>query len=293
MSADKTSAVDAATGVSTTGHQWDGIQELNNPLPRWWLWLFYLTIVWGLAYVIVYPAWPLVSSYTRGVFGWQSRDAIVDDLAKLKDIRGAVVAQMEGAPLAEIEKDPKMLTVARALGKAAFGTNCSPCHGQGAQGAKGYPNLNDDQWLWGGSLEQIYQTIQYGIRNADPQSRQGAMPAFGRDGVIPKADIPDIAAYVMTLSGAKPEGKADLAKGKKLFAENCAACHGDEGKGNQELGAPNLTSSAAWLYGHDEKTIIETITNGRGGVMPGWAGRLEPATVKALAVYVHSLGGGQ
>ena len=185
-----------------------------------------------------------------------------------------------------------MLTTARALGKAAFGTNCAPCHGQGAQGGRNYPNLNDDQWLWGGTLEQIHQTISYGIRNEHDQSRQGPMPAFGRDGIIPKADIPVIAAYVVTLSGRKPEGSFDLAKGQKLFAENCAACHGDQGKGNPEVGSPNLTSNI-WLYGGDQKTIEETITNGRGGVMPAWTGRLDPATIKALAVYVHTLGGGQ
>jgi cytochrome c oxidase cbb3-type subunit 3 len=292
MAAHDTSKVDAVTGVSTTGHEWDGIQELNTPLPRWWLWLFYICIVWGIGYVIAYPAWPLVSSYTRGVLGYASRDQIETDLAALRVQRGEMVARMESASLTEIEKDPKMLEVARALGKAAFGTNCGPCHGQGAQGSPSYPNLNDDQWIWGGSLDQIYQTIQYGIRNENPESRQGPMPAFGKDGIIPKADIPDVAAYVVTLSGRKPEGKVDLAKGQKLFAENCASCHGDAGKGNPEVGAPNLTSNI-WLYGGDEKTLIETITNGRGGVMPGWAGRLEPATVKALAIYVHTLGGGQ
>lgn len=292
MAAHDTNKVDTVTGMSTTGHEWDGIQELNTPLPRWWLWLFYICIVWGIGYVIAYPAWPLVSSYTKGVLGYASRDQIETDMASLKVQRGDMVAKMESASLADIEKDPKMLEVARALGKAAFGTNCGPCHGQGAQGGPSYPNLNDDQWIWGGSLDQIYQTIQYGIRNENPESRQGPMPAFGKDGIIPKADIPIVAAYVVTLSGRKPEGNVDLAKGQKLFAENCASCHGDVGKGNPEVGAPNLTSNI-WLYGGDEKTIIETVTNGRGGVMPGWAGRLEPATIKALAVYVHTLGGGQ
>lgn len=292
MAAHDTNKVDAVTGVSTTGHEWDGIQELNTPLPRWWLWLFYICIVWGIGYVIAYPAWPLVSSYTKGVLGYASRDQIETDMAALKVQRGEMVAKMESASLVDITKNPQMLEVARALGKAAFGTNCGPCHGQGGQGVSVYPNLNDDHWMWGGSLEQIYQTIQYGIRNENPESRQGPMPAFGKDGIIQKADIPDVAAYVVTLSGRKPEGKADLAKGQKLFADNCAACHGDAGKGNPDVGAPNLTANI-WLYGGDEKSIIETITNGRGGVMPGWAGRLEPATIKALAVYVHTLGGGQ
>jgi len=284
--------VDEHTGMTTTGHDWDGIQELNTPLPRWWLWTWYACIVWGIFYMIAYPAWPLMTTYTKGVLGYASRDAIEQDMAALKVMRGSVVGQIETASLADLEKSPAMLTTARALGKAAFGTNCAPCHGQGAQGGKNYPNLNDDQWMWGGSLEQIHQTIAYGIRNEHDQSRQGPMPAFGKDGIIPKADIPVIAAYVITLSGGKPEGTFDLAKGQKLYAENCAACHGDQGKGNPEVGSPNLTSNI-WLYGGDQKTIEETITNGRGGVMPGWAGRLDPATVKALAVYVHTLGGGQ
>jgi cytochrome c oxidase cbb3-type subunit 3 len=287
MAADNTK-VDAATGVSTTGHEWDGIRELNTPLPRWWLWLFYACIVWGIIYVILYPAIPLVSGYTKGLLGYSSRERLQEDMAALQAQRGALVAQMEGASIDEIEKNPAMLNVAQKLGKAAFGTNCAPCHGSGAQGGVGYPNLKDDQWLWGGSLEQIYQTIQYGIRNGRDEAHQGPMPAFGKDGIIPKADIPVIAAYVRTLSGNKPEAGADLAKGQKLFAENCAACHGDDGKGNPDVGAPNLTSKGQWLYGNDEKTIIETITNGRGGVMPAWAGRLEPATVKALAVYIHT-----
>lgn len=291
MSAEKTS-VDAHTGISTTGHEWDGIQELNTPLPRWWLWLFYACIVWGVIYAILYPAVPLVSGYTKGLLGYQSRDAIEQDLAALGALRGDKVAKIAAAPLADIEKSPELLTVARAIGKAAFGNNCAPCHGQGAQGGPTYPNLNDDQWIWGGSLEQIQQTITYGIRNENEQSRQGNMPAFGRDGIIPKEEIPNIAAYVRTLAGHKPEGKGDVAKGQTLFAENCAACHGDAGKGNPDVGAPNLTANI-WLYGGDEKTIIETITNGRGGVMPVWQGRLDEPTIKALAVYVHSLGGGQ
>lgn len=284
--------IDAHTGVSTTGHEWDGIQELNTPLPRWWLWLFYACIVWGVIYVILYPAIPLVSGYTKGLLGYQTRDAVEADLAALNAQRGDKVAKIASTPIADIEKSPELLTVARAIGKAAFGNNCAPCHGQGAQGGATYPNLNDDQWLWGGSIDQIHQTITYGIRNENDKSRQGNMPAFGRDGIIPKDQIPHLAAYVQTLAGRKAEGKGDVEKGKALFAENCVACHGDEGKGNPELGAPNLTANI-WLYGGDEKTIVETITNGRGGVMPVWAGRLDEPTIKALAVYVHSLGGGQ
>ncbi|MCP8936984.1 cytochrome-c oxidase, cbb3-type subunit III [Alsobacter sp. SYSU M60028] len=284
--------LDSVTGTATTGHEWDGIRELNTPLPRWWLWLFYMCIVWGIGYVIAYPAWPMVSSYTKGVLGYASRDQIEVDLAALRNQRSGLVSQIEATPLADIEKNPQLLTATLQIGKQAFGTNCSPCHGTGGAGSVGFPNLNDDQWLWGGTLDQIQQTITHGIRNESPDSRQGNMLAFGKDGTLSKTDIPIVAAYVVSLSGRKPEGAHDLAKGKQIFAENCAVCHGDDGKGNPELGAPNLTSGL-YLYGGDQKTIEETITNGRGGVMPVWTGRLDPTTIKILTVYVHSLGGGK
>jgi cytochrome c oxidase cbb3-type subunit 3 len=283
--------LDAVTGVSTTGHDWDGIQELNTPLPRWWLWCFYACIVWAFGYWIAYPAWPLATSYTKGVLGYQTRTAIEQDMAALQVLRGDNVAKIAAKPLAEIEKDPALLTVARAIGKASFGNNCAPCHGQGAQGAKNYPNLNDDQWIWGGSLDAIKQTITHGIRNEDAESRVGPMPAFVKDGLLKKEDVPHVAAFVRTLAGNKPE-RGDVTKGKAVFAENCVACHGEAGKGNPEMGAPNLTANI-WLYGGDQATIEETVTNGRGGVMPAWNGRLDEPTIKALTVYVHSLGGGQ
>jgi cytochrome c oxidase cbb3-type subunit 3 len=284
--------VDSLTGVSTTGHDWDGIHELNTPLPRWWLWLFYATIVWAIGYVIAYPALPLVSGFTKGVLGYASRDQVESDIAALNQLRGEKVAALAKTAPADIEKSAELQEIARAVGKAAFGNNCAPCHGSGGAGSKGFANLVDDQWLWGGTLENIQQTIAYGIRNENPESRQGNMPAFGKDGLLKKEEIPVVAAYVVTLSGRKPEGAADLANGAKIFAENCAACHGEQGKGNPEVGAPNLTSNI-WLYGGDQKTIEETIANGRGGVMPPWNGRLDEATIRALTVYVHTLSGGK
>jgi cytochrome c oxidase cbb3-type subunit 3 len=196
------------------------------------------------------------------------------------------------APLGEIEKDPALLALARARGKAAFGDNCAPCHGTGGTGAKGYPNLNDDEWLWGGKLDQIEQTIQFGVRSGHAKAHEGAMLAFGKDGVLKPAEVVTVANYVRSLAGLSTGSGYNAAAGNKLFADNCASCHGDNGKGNQELGAPNLTDKI-WLYGSDEATLVETISNGRSGVMPAWVGRLDPATIKALAVYVHSLGGGQ
>ncbi|WP_439575678.1 cytochrome-c oxidase, cbb3-type subunit III [Phreatobacter sp.] len=285
--------IDAATGRSTTGHEWDGIKELNSPLPKWWLYIFYATIVWSIGYWIVYPAWPLVTTHTKGLFGYSSRQDVAQDLDALRTLRAGRSAALASTPLPDIAKDPALLTFALAQGKAAFGDNCAPCHGTSATGSPGYPNLRDDVWLWGGRIEDIHQTIAHGIRNADDRSRQGPMPAFGGpNGALKPEEIVQVANFVRQLSGQSTRAGVDLAKGRELFATNCSSCHGDEGRGNQELGAPNLTTPVA-IYGLDERTIIQTITQGRAGVMPGWAGRLDETTVKALAVYVHALGGGR
>lgn len=284
--------VDAISGVATTGHSWDDIQELNNPLPRWWLWTFYACIAWAIAYCIAYPAWPLVSSYTKGALGWQSREAVVADLDALKQQRSGMTAKLAGSSLEEIRQTPEMFAFARAQGKAAFGDNCAPCHGAGGAGAKGYPNLNDDDWLWGGSLAQIEHTIRYGARSTSDQGHAGSMPAFGRDGMLKREEISYAADYVRSLSGLSTDKEADLAAGAKVYAGNCAACHGDKGQGSQELGAPNL-SDKIWLFGSEKATIVEGLMNGRGGVMPTWHGRLDDTTIKALTLYVHSLGGDQ
>jgi cytochrome c oxidase cbb3-type subunit III len=286
------SEIDKVTGTATTGHEWDGIKELNTPLPRWWILTFYACIVWAVGYWIVYPAWPLVSGYTTGVLHYSSRADVAVELANLEKIRGEKMVTLGAASLADIEKDPGLLALARARGKAVFGDNCAPCHGSGAAGAKGYPNLNDDDWLWGGTLDQIMQTIQFGARSGHPKTHESAMLAFGRDGMLKSDEIVTVANYVRSLSGLSTRQGYDPVAGRKIFADNCVSCHGDAGKGNQEMGAPNLTDKI-WLYGSDEATIIETITNGRSGVMPAWIGRLDPSTIKAMAVYVHSLGGGQ
>ncbi len=285
--------VDARTGTPTTGHEWDGIAELNTPLPRWWLWTFYITIIWSIGYWIVYPAWPGITGWTNGAFGWNSRTAVVEDLKELQTLRGPGEAKLAAAKLEDIEKNPELLAIARAQGGAAFANNCAPCHGAGAQGSAGYPNLNDDDWLWGGKLADIQQTLQHGIRwDADKDTRSGAMPAFGKDGTLKADEIKNVAQYVRSLSGLSNEGGADIAKGKKIYADNCAACHADDGKGNQDLGAPNLTDKI-WLYGSTTAAIEHRITVGGGGQMPAWGDRLDPTTIKALTVYVHSLGGGK
>jgi cytochrome c oxidase cbb3-type subunit 3 len=291
MATDKTN-IDAVTGTATTGHEWDGIRELNTPLPRWWLWLFYLTIVWGIGYMIAYPAWPLVSSFTGGVLGWHSRTAIISDLNELKAMRAPMTAKLEATPLANIKSDQALADFTYAQGRSSFRENCGPCHGAGGGGARGYPNLNDNDWLWGGSLEQIQQTIEFGVRSGHAKAHESQMPAFGRDGILKSDEVATVANYVRSLANLSTRPGADLAAGKKLYADNCAVCHGPEGKGNRELGAPDLTDGI-WLFGSDEATLIDVIANARGGVMPAWTGRLDPMTIKALTFYVHNLGGGE
>ena len=285
--------VDRISGQTTTGHEWDGIRELNTPLPRWWLWLFYLTIAFSVFYWFLYPAWPFVTGYSGGVLGYTNRTRVAADLAAGQAARAEGAAGLDKATVDEIEKDPKLLEVALAQGKAAFGDNCAPCHGSGGQGQKGYPNLTAGRWLWGGTLDQIQATVTHGIRYAsDADTHTSAMPAFGHDGILKPDQINQVANYVRTLDKLEPENGVDLAAGKKTFADNCAVCHGEDGKGNLEMGAPNLTTKV-WLYGNDLPDLVYTITNARNSVMPAWGGRLDPVTIKSLALYVHSLGGGQ
>jgi len=278
--------------AATTGHEWDGLTELNTPLPRWWLWLFYATIFWSIGYWVVYPSWPLISSYTRGASNWHARSAVASDLAALKAQRGAMTARLESTPLADIESNPQLLDFARALGRAAFADNCAPCHGVGGGGARGYPNLTDDDWLWGGKLADIEQTIRHGARSGDDKGRQGSMPAFGRDGMLKRDDIVAVANYVRSLSGLSTTPGVDLKLGAKVFADNCAVCHGPDAKGMRSAGSPNLTDKI-WLYGPELQTIIDGVWNGHGAVMPAWGTKLDDVTIKALTVYVHTFGGGE
>lgn len=284
--------IDRVTGVATTGHVWDGdLKELNKPLPRWWLYTFYATIVWGIGYCIAYPAWPTLTSYTTGVLGYNQRTAVTIDIAEGKADQERYLTAIGETPLDEISKHADLANFARAGGAAVFGTNCSGCHGRAGQGAKGYPNLLDDDWLWGGTLADIQATIVGGIRSGHPEARDFAMPRFGLDQILTPAEIGDAAEYVLTLSGKSTDAAA-AKRGAEIFAAQCAACHGESGTGNQAMGAPNLTDPI-WLYGGEKANVAETITTGRGGVMPSWDGRLDPATIKMLAVYVHGLGGGQ
>jgi cytochrome c oxidase cbb3-type subunit III len=281
-----------STKAETTGHEWDGVTELNKPLPKWWLWTFYATIVWAIGYWLLMPAWPLVSSYSKGLLGYSQRETVTAEVAAAKTEKSAFRDKIAAMDLTAISNDPELLSFALAGGEAAFGDNCAPCHGRGAQGAVGYPNLRDDSWLWGdGSLAAIHQTILHGIRADDPETHTSQMPAFGRTAILSEPQILDVAEYVLSLSG-NADDKTAAERGAKIFSANCTACHGPDGKGNPQLGAPNL-GDELWLYAGDRRTVMETIRNSRGGVMPAWAKRLDPETVKELAIYVHSLGGGR
>jgi cytochrome c oxidase cbb3-type subunit 3 len=283
--------IDDVTGVETTGHEWDGITELNKPLPKWWLYVLYATIIWSVGYWIAYPAWPLVSGYTEGVLGYSQRATVTENIAQARAAQADTNAAIDKASLAEIKASPDLLQFAMAGGRAAFGDNCAPCHGRGAQGVGTYPNLNDDDWLWGGTLEAIHQTILHGVRGGGDEARISDMPRFGLDQILTKEQIADAAEHVLALSGNEHEAAA-AERGRTVYEENCAACHGEDGTGNIELGAPDV-ADAIWLYGSSKADIVKSIETGRGGVMPGWSGRLDENTIKKLTVYVHSLGGGQ
>lgn len=282
---------DHATGVQTTGHEWDGIKELNNPLPRWWLLVLYATIIYGIGYSVAYPTWPTLSSYTKGILGYNSHADYFTEAAAAAEAKKQFTDQIAAKTVDEIEKDPQLLEFSLAGGKAVFNENCAQCHGVGGQGQKGFPVLADDNWLWGGTLTDIEQTVRHGIRSEDPEARQSQMSRFGADGILDAAAINDVADYVASLTGGEVDAAAKE-RGAKVFAENCVACHGENAGGNKELGAPSLTNGI-WQFTGTKETFVAQITNPRHGVMPAWQGRLSDDLIKMVTVYVHSLGGGQ
>lgn len=283
---------DDHSGVETTGHEWDGIKELDNPLPRWWLWVFYASIAVSIVYWVLMPAWPGLKGYTPGLMKQSDRVDVVEQLNALQAQRSQGEALLMAASLEQIERNPELQAHALAVGQSVFGDNCATCHGVGGGGAKGYPNLRDDVWLWGGSLAEIEQTIRIGVRSAHPETRFSMMPAFGRDGMLTNAQIADVSEYVVALSGRESDA-ASAGRGQQIYADNCVACHGSTGQGDRAQGAPDLTDRE-WLYGSDREAIRGQIHNGRNGVMPTWEGRFSPAVIKALAVYVHvNAGGGE
>ncbi|WP_341197295.1 cytochrome-c oxidase, cbb3-type subunit III [Hyphomonas chukchiensis] len=295
MSDEKTE-YDPHSGVETTGHSWDGIKELNNPLPRWWLIVWYATILWAIVYMILMPAWPslpgLGGTNTPGLLGKSDRAEVAQEVSAMRSERGVASQKLMSASLVEIQNDLNLQQFAMAMGESAFGDNCATCHGSGGRGAKGYPMLADDVWLWDGTLDGIEQTIRHGIRHdSDELTRMSAMPAFGRDNLLSSGEIDDLAQHVLSFSGRQTDTDA-AARGSLLFASQCVSCHGADAKGSRAVGAPNLTD-ADWLFGGEPADIRATITNARNAHMPAWQGRLDDPTIKALAVYVHSLGGGE
>ncbi len=283
--------IDKLSGVETTGHEWDGIKELNTPLPRWWLWTFYGTIIFAIGYTIAYPAWPLISSATTGVLGYSSRANHAAEVSAAQAAQGTTLARIAELPLADIMADPNLTRFATAGGKSLFKVYCSQCHGTGATGSLGYPNLNDDEWIWGGSADQIYTTIAHGARSpSDPDTHFNLMPNFGTDELLDAASIAIVAKQVASFSGI--EGGENTEQGMQIFADNCVSCHGDTGQGVAELGGPSLNDSL-WLYEASLAGIEAQIGKPRHGVMPAWANRLADPAIKQLAIYVHGLGGGQ
>ena len=303
MSDDHKKDIDDVTGVETTGHSWDGLKELNNPLPRWWVWVFLITVIWSIWYFVVYPAWPVPGGATEGTSGYTQYKELSESQQEIVDRQAAYLERFEAADFEKIMNDPELYAFAMAGGKSAFKDNCATCHGTGGAGGKGYPNLNDDDWLWGGKLEEIHQTLEYGIRAANLDTRMSQMPAFGKEGLLTRDQINDVVNYVLSLSGHKAkaahgsqEQEGDVvtafARGGQIFQQQCASCHGTDAKGLHEFGAPNLTD-AIWLYGGDHDTVFETVYYSRAGMMPAWGKRLDENTIKQLTIYIHQLGGGE
>lgn len=287
-----TKRIDEPTGVETVGHEWDGIEELNNPLPRWWLLTFYLTVIFAIGYVVVYPAIPLLNHGTAGLWGWTSRGTLAIQTKQAEKQRAALMAALAATPLEQLQGNPDLMHQAVAGGRAAFKVHCVQCHGAGAAGSTGYPNLNDDDWLWGGNLVEIETTITHGIRQpGDPVTRTSLMPSFGKDSLLDGAQIQDVTSYVRSLSGKERAGAAAV-RGAAVYAANCVTCHGPQAKGLRQFGAPNLTD-AIWLYGSSRNAVAGSIHNAHAGVMPAWNAKLDRATIRMLAAYVHSLGGGE
>jgi cytochrome c oxidase cbb3-type subunit 3 len=257
-------------GDNTTGHVWDeDLRELNNPLPRWWMWLFVLTVFFGAGYLVYYPG----LGSLPGTSGWTSVKQHSAEQAQARAATAPLFASFAAKPVPELARDPR----AMAIGERLFANNCATCHGADARGSKGFPNLTDQDWLWGGSPERIIETITNG--------RQGQMPSMAA-AVGTSEDVHNVANYVLSLSGS-PHNAIAAQLGRPKFVV-CAACHGPDGKGNQAIGAPNLTDNI-WLHGWGEDAVVAMVTNGKTNIMPAHGSRLTPEQIRVLAAYVWGL----
>jgi cytochrome c oxidase cbb3-type subunit 3 len=281
---------DPHTGYLTTGHEWNGIIELNTPVPRIIYFFLGAAFLFALVYWVLMPTWPLGTTYTKGLLGSDQRAYVNHAIQQAALQRADWTARIEKQSYADIQKDPNLMEVVRETGRTLFGDNCAACHGRNAQGGKGFPNLTTQSWLWGGTPEAIAETIRVGINSAHPETRTSQMPAFGHDGVLKPDEVDNVVAFVRSLSDppAKNLSAAKVAAGKTLFAANCAACHGADAKGNSEIGVPNLTDRY-WIYGGDVQTIETTVWGGRQGHMPTWESRLSALDRKILALYLVDL----
>lgn len=281
---------DSVTGTETTGHDWDGIKELNTPLPKWWLYTFFATIAFAIVYCVLYPI-PYGFGHTSGMLGYSGRDRVNKEVAVEAATRAGAMSRIATLPYAAIVADPKLYEIAQVSGKSTFAENCQPCHAAGGAGRVGYPALAAGGWIWGGSLEQIQTTLTHGIRSGDPEARNSQMPRFA-DGVLDARQIDHVANFVWTTYYGHADPKLDVADGAAIFAENCAVCHGPQGGGERALGGPKL-ASRVHLYGDTREAVLSQIRAPKAGVMPNWNTRLDPATLRSVALYVHSLGGGE
>lgn len=282
---------DDLTGRYTTGHEWDGIKELSTPIPGWWVGVFLVSIAVALLYMYLYPSFATTERYYEGALGYSSAEELVKDVTAARAAQAGMRNALVAAPIESIEADDALRRFATAGGQAAFNENCAACHGVGAGGQAGqFPALVDDDWIWGGRIGDIRQTILYGIRSDHPDTRQSMMPGFGE--ILPPDQIDQVATYVKTLADPAQAGSRAAMPGAAVFAQNCAACHGETGGGGRDFGAPRL-DDAIWLYGGSTDAIRRQIAHPRMGVMPAFGERLDEATVRMIAVYVHTLGGGE
>jgi cytochrome c oxidase cbb3-type subunit 3 len=283
---------DPLTGQSTTGHEWNGIKELDTPVPRGVLIFLVVTHVFAVLWWLLMPTWPLGSTYTRGLLGQDMHRSTDQAVRSNEAQRAGWTSQIETLSYDDIQANERLMSVVMDTGHRLFGDNCAACHGRDARGNGNYPDLTDDDWLWGdGDPEAIAETLRVGINSPHPETRFSQMPAFGRDQLLSSAEVRTVAAYVYSLShpeSSTPENVDQIDAGHEVFEANCAACHGETGTGDREMGVPNLTDDF-WLYGGDLKTIITTIHGGRQGHMPTWDERLTPTDIKILALYVHAL----